>query len=565
MPASNATGVVLFLDQDSESAAATAAGAAQLLTLVQTLVALERKPRLWIVTRGAQAVAGDYGAMPIGAAAAVGLARIVALEHPELRPVLVDLDPEAPTGEDAALEAELFVDPGENQIAFRGNRRLVARLAPLDSAAMSRPGPVRLTIERYGNLDTLNLAPARRQEPAAGEVEIEVRAAGLNFRDVLNALGMLQAQLAQLGVTSSAGLPFGGECSGLITAVGSGVTGRRVGEPVIAVLATGSMATHVTVDARFVVTKPAALPFADAATLPVAYLTAHYALRQLAGLRAGERVLIHAVAGGVGLAAIRLAQHLGAEVCATASPGKWAALQDLGVTIIGHSRNTAYAAEFAPVDVVLNSLTGDHIPRSLELLTPGGRFIEIGKLGIWPADDVATKRPDVSYHTFDLVEMGRTTPELIQRLLRELATDWASGVLPALAFRTYPLTAAATAFRVMYAGAAHGKAGAPAAPRCAAGSARRRRLCGDGRFGRNWLPGGRVADARWRRDGCSRRPNSTDRGPGGTDGSAADPGRPGHLAPRGSRAAGSSRTTDRDARRGNRDGAGDFSRGRSAR
>lgn len=449
VPAADATGVVLFLEDPAELDDPTAAHAARLLTLVQTLLALERKPRLWIVTRGAQATGHDHGPVPIGAAAAIGLARLVALEHPELRPVLIDLDADAPAGEEAALEEQLSVGGEENQWALRGTQRLVARLVPAQPTAFPGAAAVRLGIRQYGDLATLALQPVARARPGAGEVEIEVRAAGLNFRDVLNAMGVLEQHLATLGVTAATGLPLGGECAGVISAVGAEVKHLRPGDAVIAALATGSMGSHVIVDARFVVAKPAALTWAEAATLPVAYLTAHYALGERAELRAGERVLIHGAAGGVGMAAIHVARSLGAEVYATASPAKWPALRQLGVKVIGHSRNTEYANEFAPVDVVLNSFTGEHIPRSLELLIPGGRFVEVGKVGIWSADDVAAKRPDVEYHAFDLVEMARSTPQLIQRLLQELSAGWTSGKLPALPRRAYAMTAAADAFRFM--------------------------------------------------------------------------------------------------------------------
>ena len=448
-PPAQATGVVIFLDGSTDQDA-TAASSAHLLTLVQTLVALELKPRLWIVTRGAQPLPSDHHTPPVGAVAALGLARIVALEHPELHPVLLDLDPTAPAGEAATLEAALLGGSDENQLAFRGAHRFAARFTAAPALApRTSPASARLVVSTFGDLDTLALAPAPSREPSPGEVAIEVRAAGLNFRDVLNALGVLRPHLEKLGIDSATHLPLGGECAGVVTAVGAGVTHLRPGDTVIAAPAPGSFGTQVCVDARLVVARPPALSFAEAATLPVAYLTAHHALRELAALRSGERVLIHAAAGGVGLAAVFLAQLIGAEVCATASPAKWPLLRSLGVTIVGHSRTTDYAAEFAPVDVVLNSLTGDHIPRSLELLAPGGRFVEIGKVGIWTADAVAAKRPDAAYHVFDLIELARTAPELLARHLRALSSDWAAGRLGPLPLRIFPLEAAADAFRQM--------------------------------------------------------------------------------------------------------------------
>ncbi len=448
-PADNAERVVLLLpDVTGRPDEADTAGAARLLALVQQLADRPGAPRLWVVTRGAQALPGDR--MPArGDAAVVGLGRIAALEHPALRVTLVDLDPAAPAGEDTTLERALLADDDENQNALRDARRLAARLVP---AALTRPpdgAPQKLVIGGYGNLDTLTLQPAARRALAPGEIEIEVRAAGLNFRDVLGALGMLQPHLATLGVKTAADLPLGGECAGVIRAVGSAVTRFQPGDEVVTGLAPGSLASHVVVEARLVAPKPAQLGWAEAATLPVAYLTAYHALHALATVQPGERVLIHAAAGGVGLAAVHVARLLGAEVLATASPAKWPALRALGVTILGHSRHTDYAKEFPPVDVVLNALVGDHIPASLGLLKPGGRFVEIGKLGIWTPGQVAAQRADVQYFTFDLLELDRHDPHVIGRRLAELAPHWAAGRLPPLPLQVFPLTEAPAAFRFM--------------------------------------------------------------------------------------------------------------------
>ena len=445
-----ANNVVLLLDAAEDQNSANETSAARLLVLVQSLADRTHAPRLHVVTRGAQAIPGDAIPQSLSGAAAIGLGRIAALEHPALRLRLIDLDPSAPTGEDAALAHALFADDDdENQIALRGPRRLAARLTPTAPAPHPGDAPRRLVIGQYGNLDTLALAPKPRLPLAPGEVEIEVRAVGLNFRDVLSALGLLKEHLITLGVHSESDLPFGGECAGVIRAVGSTVTQFRPGDAVLTGLATGCMGSHIAVDARLIVAKPAHLSFAEAATLPVAYLTAYYALHTLARVQPGERVLIHAAAGGVGVAAIHVAHLLGAEVLATASPSKWPALRALGVSIMGHSRQTDYAREFPKADVVLNALVGDHIPVSLDLLNPNGRFVEIGKLGIWTPAQVAARRPDVTYLPFDLVQMDRSSPLIIGDLLSEIAPHWNARRLLPLPLRVYPLTDASAAFRFM--------------------------------------------------------------------------------------------------------------------
>jgi len=219
------------------------------------------------------------------------------------------------------------------------------------------------------------LRETSRPEPKPGEVEIRVNSAGLNFRDVMNAAG----------VYPGGPIPFGAECSGIVSAVGRGVTDMKAGDEVIAV-ASGSFGAYVTADARAVVLKPSAFSFAQAATIPIAFLTAYYSLHHLAKLSRGERILIHAAAGGVGLAAVQLALRAGAEVFATAgSPEKRAHLKSMRVPHILDSRSLAFADEItkitggAGVDVVLNSLPGEYITRSLSILAAHGRFVEIGK------------------------------------------------------------------------------------------------------------------------------------------------------------------------------------------
>jgi myxalamid-type polyketide synthase MxaB len=234
--------------------------------------------------------------------------------------------------------------------------------------------PFRLQLSEYGVLDNLTLAPMQRRSPAPGAVEIQVGAAGVNFRDVLNALGLLQPYLETMGFSAADQVPFGGECAGRVVAVGEGVTEIQMGDRVLAAQAVGSLSQYVTVDARFVVPLPPDLSFAAAATIPTTFLTAYQGLCHLAQLQPGETVLIHAAAGGVGLAAVQLAQRLGATVYATASPGKWEFLKSLGISGVMNSRTLDFADELRiatggrGVDVVLNSLNGDFIPKSLEVL-----------------------------------------------------------------------------------------------------------------------------------------------------------------------------------------------------
>ncbi len=272
-----------------------------------------------------------------------------------------------------------------------------------------------------------------------------MRSAGLNFRDVLNVLDLYPGAAWELG----------DECSGEVVRARDNVQGLRAGDSVMA-MARGGLADYVTTPAALVTPMPANLSFDEAATVPIAFLTAWYALHTVGALQAGERVLIHAGAGGVGMAAIQLAQRAGAEVYATAgSDEKRARLKQMGVAHVFDSR----ALTFAPgimqetdgqgVHVVLNALSGDFITRSVELLAPGGRFIEIGKRDIWTPAQMHAQRPDVRYAILFLGDVARDEPAAIQTMLRSIAAGLADGSLKPLPLTRFPMERAIDAFRFM--------------------------------------------------------------------------------------------------------------------
>ncbi|MEZ4869000.1 MAG: SDR family NAD(P)-dependent oxidoreductase [Caldilineaceae bacterium] len=476
------------------------------LYVVQALAALRWQPRLWLVTQGCQIVKTDSplpspplvreGTLPppswgrLGGGSnlapawsgsksdSLGLlaaqralwawGRTVSQEAPEFYCTCLDLEalPEAELEHQAKLLlAEIQgAERDERQIAYRQGARHVARLARWQpSTAVTELTSIAVRLTDYGALDYLTLQAHPRRRPAAGEVEIEVKAAGLNFRDVLNALGLLKDYYAErLGIQHAADLPLGFEYAGEVVAVGAGVTGVTVGDAVMG-LATGSLASYLTLPAAAVVPLPTGLDFAAAATLPLAFLTAWYGLKELANLQPGERVLIHAAAGGVGQAAVQIAQVLGAEVLGTAHPDKWAFLQAAGVQQPLNSRTLNFADQVKAmtndqgVQVVLNSLTADFIPHSLLTLAPQGRFVEMGKLGIWSAAQVAAQRPDVAYHPFDLGEAMTQDATLLPRLWRELLPLFAAGKLKPLPHTIFPVARVTEAFRLMQRGKHKGK------------------------------------------------------------------------------------------------------------
>ena len=429
-------------------------GCESTLYLVQ---ALSRRvaalPRLWLVTRGAQNVLATDDLPGLHQSPVWGMGKVIGLEYPDMQPVCIDLAPAAtPTRTDAhTLVQELRTAHPNDQVAYRLQGRYVARLvryaqAPTAPAGLSIPAerPFALTLRERGALDALTLVSAARRKPKPGEVEIRVQAAGLNFQDVLNALAMYPGDP-----------PLGLECAGEIVAVGEGVTGFAVGDAVLA-YASGSQREYTTVNAQLVAPKPANLSFVEAATIPAVFLTAYYALYQAARLASGQRVLVHAAAGGVGLAACQLAQLAGAEVLGTASPAKWAALHAQGVRQVMNSRTPNFASAVLAetgqqgVDVVLNSLTGEEfIAQSLATLAPQGCFLELSKRCIWTAEQMQSTRPDVAYHLIDLDQVAQTEPALIQSMLRELVAYFEAGVLKPLPQTVFPMTEAIQAFRYM--------------------------------------------------------------------------------------------------------------------
>ena len=436
-------------------------GCASVLQLLHAVASAGRRaaPRVWLVTRNAVPAGSERRQLALEQSPLWGLGRVIAMEHPELRCVRIDLDtPEHDLGAETLL-SELAQSGREDQVAFRGNRRYVARLARFANArrpARNEPaaGTYKLAMSSFGVLDELRLEPLVRRAPRRGEVEVAVRANGLNLRDVLLALGMFNEQLAKYGITRPADVSFGFECVGVVTAVGDDVDRFKPGDEVMG-LTFGGMNSHVIADARLICAKPAALSFEDAATIPLAFMSAHLGLQHLAHLKQGERVLIHAAAGGVGQAAVQVARSIGAEVFATASPAKWDLLASQGVRHIMSSRNLDFSAQIMEltggrgVDCVLNSLTGEFIPKSLDALAEGGRFVELGRIGIWTEEQVGQVRPDVRYFNFDMALMCRDDPALIASLLGEVASRFEEGALQPMARTLFSIHDAAAAFRFM--------------------------------------------------------------------------------------------------------------------
>lgn len=420
---------------------------ASTLALAQGLLRAEARPTagLWLITEGAQSTDGEPCASLAGSAL-WGMARGIAVEHPELHCRCVDADDAMRQLE--ALTNELLAPDQEDQIAWRGSRRLSARLVRSSAVAeridLPSQGTFRLAKGRDRTLDGLHAEALNLPAPGPKEVQVAVRAAGLNFRDVLDSLGFRPGDAG----------PLGGELAGRVIAVGDGVREFAIGDEVVGIAA-GCFANRVNTAASLLARKPRRLRAAEAATLPVVFTTAQLAY-DLAQLQPGEKVLIHAGAGGVGLAAIQLAQSLGAKVYATASAGKREVLRELGVQHVYDSRSTEFAERIlsdtdgAGVDVVLNSLTSEgFIAASLRCLAPRGRFVEIAKQGIWTAEQMREARPDLDYYVLALDRETVERPAYVGEIFKRIMERVEAGVLEPLRHRTFPLSAATLAMRFM--------------------------------------------------------------------------------------------------------------------
>ncbi|WP_045705456.1 SDR family NAD(P)-dependent oxidoreductase, partial [Streptomyces rubellomurinus] len=446
----------------SETAATAEAGAAErtavtALEQVKLLVSDVRFADTEVVwlTRGAVPARPEDEVPAPEQAVLWGLLRSVRTEHPERRLRLLDLDPDQATDAhgDPDQVARALAAADEPELAVRAAAVLVPRLRPTQSAdGTLLPPPAaaawHLDIREKGRLDTFALVPVEDGGPLGEhEVRLRVHASGLNFRDVLNALDMVHAP--KLGL----------ECAGVVLETGPGVAHLRPGDRVMG-LAVGTFGTEVRADGRMMVRIPDGVGFAEAATVPLAFLTAYHGLLELGGLTAGERVLVHAAAGGVGMAAVQLARHFGAEVWGTASAGKWATLRRLGLPQerIASSRDTGFETRWRTdggFDLVLNSLTGEFIDASLRLLEPrAGRFLEMGKTDIRRAAEVAAAHPGVHYRAFDLMDAG---PDRILEMLTVVADLLERRVVAPLPFAAYDVRRAADAFRFMAQGRHIGK------------------------------------------------------------------------------------------------------------
>ncbi len=419
---------------------------ASALAMVQALGESDVAPEkgAWFVTRGAQVLEREQHA-ELGGAVLWGLGKVVTLEAPHLRPRMIDLDPGSPAPV-SDLVNELLYPDSENHIAFRPGGRQAARLVRPDAAGERLDLPEGpdwvLAPNRSGVFDSPEVKPLPGRSLEPREVLVSVDATGLNFWDVFRSLGFIEEG------------DLGRELCGRVLDVGPEVSTVSVGDRVVG-LGFGAFGPEMVTREELVAPAPSEMSSSALATIPSAFVSAalsyHYS-----GLEAGDRVLIHAGAGGVGLAAIQMARAAGAEVFATASAPKQALLRSLGVEHIFDSRQTRFGEEILEatggegVNVVLNSLTSEgFIDASLSCLARGGRFVELARRDILTEEEMAAVRPDVSYAILELDVLKKTEPAWVGEVLRDVMARIATGELKPLIHSRWPLAEAGTALDFM--------------------------------------------------------------------------------------------------------------------
>lgn len=432
-----------------------------LAALARTWDSLRPDMRLWVVSGGAISD-GIPEACPVASQGAVaGFLRVMGNEMRRVPVTLLDVhgDDEAALAHVSDLAREALHPTDDTEIVFSSGARYVPRLSrftrfPQQRGAEADKLSATLGFDVPGRLQNLHWTQNRRPEPAADEVCVEVKYTGLNFRDVMWSMGMLPDEALENGFS---GPTMGMECSGVISSTGKDVKGWKPGDEVIC-FAPACFATHAVTKASAIVRKPSTMSFAEGATIPVAFITAWYSLKHLARMQPGESILIHGAAGGVGLAALQIAEHLDLKIYATAGPEeKHAFLRQLGVERLYSSRSLSFAEEILEdtrgkgVDAVLNSLAGEAIPAGLSVLRPFGRFLELGKRDFF-ADSPMRLRPfsnNISFFGIDVDQLLVHQPALARQLFSELMTLFEERKLHPLPHTVFPVVRTVDAFQTM--------------------------------------------------------------------------------------------------------------------
>jgi thioester reductase-like protein len=447
-------------------------GALHILHLARSLdrAKLVHPPQVFILTRDVQSVLLGDRSDGISSAPIIGVMRVANNEMPAYGWRLIDLDAKYESDEIQNITREIVFPDGELEIAYRGGRRYVNRLQNVKveslpikqkQAGVSKGGAdlaFRLQFEAPGSLTNLSINQTTRRDPEADEIEVQVKAGGINFRDVMKTLGMYPGNPRDLTW-------LGDDFAGTVLSVGANVQNFKPGDAVSG-MALYAFRSHLNVNHRAVFKIPAGMTFEEAASLPTVFLTAYYAIVHLAQMRAGEKILIHAGTGGVGQAAIQVAKDIGLEIYATAgTPEKRTFLKEQGIQHIFDSRSLDFAEEILRVtngrgvDAVLNSLAGDFIPKNFSVLAPFGRYLEIGKVDVYNNSKIGLEalRNNISVHIIDLAQLMEHRPYEFAEMLEILRDKFEKGIYSPIPVRVFPITEAVQAFRYMASGKHIGK------------------------------------------------------------------------------------------------------------
>ena len=424
--------------------------------------------RCYFITRNSVAISEIDSRQDISIGAFPGMIQSFRIELSAIPIHWIDVDRSVNKLHATSLYQEIISNSEELDVAYRAGKKYGRRwkkgslLAP-ESILMDYKRPVdssryRLDMGIRNTIDGLQYKELGLNEMEEHTVEIKVKAAALNFRDVLKVLGLYPSDTNDY-------LYLGDECAGIISRIGPGVKNHQIGDEVFSIVQQG-FASHVITHKNLVFKKPKQLNFSEAASIPIVFLTAYYSLVKVAQLQAGETVFIHAGAGGVGLAAIQIAKKIGAKIITTASENKRPLLKAIGVEHVFNSRDNSFADEVLRVtagkgvDVILNSLAGDLQELSMSLLAPFGRFVEIGKRDIY--DDRKTGlykfRKNISFHIIDLSALAEKGNDFMQKMAGEIFQnfDRKNGFYP-ICHTVFPAEKIKSAFKFMSKGTHIGK------------------------------------------------------------------------------------------------------------
>lgn len=424
---------------------------------------------LYTLTAGAVPVDGSESHLNFSSATLWGAGRSLILEHPHCRFANIDLDPSLPLDTFTALKSIFSGHYNqEDQFAIRNNQLFINRLIPIDSVPdhatddlpIADKQHFQLAIDEQGSIDNLRYITTQPETLEADDVEITATAAALSFYDVVTALDLVDGSRANTQKTDEC--RFGQDVVGQISRVGSAVSRYQPGDWVMG-FSHGCIASHVRIHQDCVSPKPQNLSLLESAVIPTSFLTAYYALHTLAKIQPGDSVLIHAAAGGVGIAAINLAKVIGAEIYATASEAKWPLLRSLGVKHIYNSRTLEFAEQILAdtegkgVNIVLNSLIGEYIQKNVDVLAPGGRFVELGERDLLSDAQVNAFNKPFTYASFSLFSISRDKPAEIKAMFEQLQSVWKSPAFSGIPYQPYTPERIKDAFRVIQQGQHKGK------------------------------------------------------------------------------------------------------------